>query len=342
MISRLLRRLQGRPASAPIAAASVEDAVAMADDAWTDMDDDAPGDAVVLTTSELAAAFVRHLFGTPADAPVVDGMADDILDRLDAQMQRLDVARLPRLPALVPQLLAALRRDDVDANAIAAVLARDPTLAGDVVRVANSAHYRRGGPINALPQAVNTIGSDGLRYVVLTTVMRPILQADPSHQGAQSGARLAAQSETRTWLCGTLARGACDVGEAQLASVIASTGASALMRMMSRPLLTDAAADPSFGPRFLALAAALSARAAMHWRLGDAVCGALQTMTSDADDIAPLARVLARADRLSMLHAMHRSGDVEPRAAIATTDDERRRDARLLASIADVSAAAAA
>ncbi|MGY4516789.1 HDOD domain-containing protein [Lysobacter sp. HA18] len=340
MITRLLRRLQGRPAPAPTAAPSVEGDAVVVDDVWNDMDDEAVADATVLASPELAARFVAHLFGTPADAPVVDGMADDILDRLDTQMQRLDVARLPRLPALVPQLLAALRRDDVDANAIAAVLARDPTLAGDVVRVANSAHYRRGAPINALPQAVNTVGSDGLRYVVLTTVMRPILQADPSQQGAQSGARLAVQSETRTWLCGTLARGACDIGEAQLASVIASTGASALMRMMPRPLITQAAADATFGPRFLALAGTLSARAAAHWRLGDSVCTALASMSTD--DGAPLVRVLTHADRLSMLHTLQQCGEIASSVSIAASADDRRKDAGLLASLPQMSESAAA
>ncbi|WP_133500302.1 HDOD domain-containing protein [Cognatilysobacter terrigena] len=333
MLNRLLRRLQGRPTSAPIADASNEDVAPApafaADEAAVEAE--LPGDAVLLTPHELSARFVRHLLGAPADAPIVDGLADDILDRLDTQSQRLDVARLPRLPALVPQLLSALRRDDVDSNAIAALLARDPTLAGDVVRVANSAHYRRGSAIATLPQAVNTIGSDGLRYVVLTTVMRPILQADPSQQAAQSGVRLAEQSEARTWLCGALARGACDVGEAQLASVIASTGIAALMRMMPRPLMTQAAADAAFGPRFLALAADVSTRAAVHWRLDEPLRQALQALARSDEDAAPLTRVLTRADRLSMLRVL-RQIDAS-NIAVSTDSAERMQDTRLLASI---------
>ncbi|WP_162823681.1 HDOD domain-containing protein [Lysobacter sp. TY2-98] len=335
MLNRLLRRLQGRPAPALTAAASDEDVAAAVEEALpvgAEAMPDADVAATLVSPQELADLFVRHLLGTAPDEPAVDGLADDILDRLDAQTQRLDVARLPRLPALVPQLLAVLRRDDVDANAIAALLARDPTLAGDVVRVANSAHYRRGAAVGNLPQAVNTIGSDGLRYVVLTTVMRPILQADPSHQAAHAGARLAAQSETRTWLCGTLARGVCDAGEVQLASVIASTGTAALMRMMPRPLMAQAAADINFGTRFLALASELSTRAAAHWRLDETLRNALQAMPRNGDDAGALARVLARADRLSMLHALHDTGDA-PRLATSENLDERAQDRRLLASI---------
>lgn len=329
MLTRLLRRLQGRPAPALADAASRAD-VATADRAH---DHAEPAPASIIAPAELAAGFVRHLLGTAPDAPAVDGLADDLVDRLDALAQRLDVARLPRLPALVPQLLAVMRRDDVDANSIANLLARDPTLAGDVIRVANSAHYRRGGPISALPHAVNTIGSDGLRYVVLTTVMRPILQADPSQQAAQSGTRLAAQSEVRTWLCGTLARGQCDAGEAQLAAVIASTGVAALLRMMPRPLMAQAAADDSFGTRFLALAAELSTRAATHWRLDEALRQAVQATSDTTPATTPLARVLTRADQLSMLHALRDVGACDQATVISASAEEQRRDEQVLAAL---------
>ncbi|TZF90333.1 HDOD domain-containing protein, partial [Cognatilysobacter lacus] len=224
----------------------------------------------------------------------------------------------------------ALRRDDRDINSLPTLLMRDPTLAGAVVRVANSAHYRRGPQVTSLPKAIAVLGNDGLRYVVLTSVMRPILQSDPSQHAARSSERLTFQAEARTWICGALTRGDGDAGEAQLASVVASTGVAALMRMMPRTLLAQASADPTFAPRFFALASALSARAAAQWRLDDALRDALHSMSLASEDAGPLARTLGLADRLSMLHALRVAGLVDEVARVSAGAEGHRRDAQLL------------
>jgi HD-like signal output (HDOD) protein len=338
MITRLLRRLQGRPAAAMTAGFETLPDIARVDDAAAD--DGA--DAMVIEPAVLTCAFVRHLLDTPPGAPVEDGLSEDILARLTAHAERLDVARLPRLPALVPQLLSTLRRDDSDANSLATLLTRDPTLAGAVVRVANSAHYRRGAQVTSLPQAIGVIGNDGLRYVVLTSVMRPILQADPSQQAARSGERLSRQAEARTWICGELAAASgCDAGEAQLASVIASAGVAALMRMMPRTLLAQAAADTSFAAAFMTLSATLSARAATHWRLDEGLQRALRSMAAPAPDDTALARALVAADRLSMLHALRVAGSIDELAQVSPDAGGRRRDARLLAMLHEMDVAPA-
>lgn len=325
MLTNLLRRLQARPAaigldSAP-PPAPVEPAVDEADPAR-------------IEPALLTFAFVRHLLGSAPDAPASDGLAEDILARLAAHAAHLDVARLPRLPALVPQMLSALQRDESDPAAVAALLARDPTLATAVGRAANSAQYRRGAEVASLPQAIAALGPDALRYVVLTTVVRPILQADPSQQGAGLGERLSRQADARIWLCGALApMHGCDAGDAQFASVVASTGVAALMRMMPRTLMAQAASDPSFAPRFLELASDLSARAATHWRLGEGLRSALQAMLSAHDDGAALGRTLLLADRLSMLHSLRVAGGIDDVAHVSATADARRRDVQLLAAL---------
>ena len=328
MLKRFLQRLQGRPALRE------ENAGATADAA------DAPlaTNVVVIDRDELAAGFLRHLLDTAPAEAVADGLADDMIDRLGAVAGRLDLARLPRLPALVPQLLAALRRDDVDANALAAMVGRDPTLAGAVVRSANSVHYGRSTTVSALPQAISVIGNEGLRFVVLTSVMRPILQADPSQQGARAGQCLVAQSEARTWACGALAARGGDPGQAQLASIIASTGTAALLRMMPHALLAQAAADPTFAPRFFHLAADLSARTAAHWRLDAALQQALLAMPGDAAP-SPLAATLATADALSMLHVLRAAEAIDTDAVLSADPALQQVHAGLLHTLAAMDAA---
>jgi hypothetical protein len=102
------------------------------------------------------------------------------------------------------------------------------------------------------------------------------------------------------------------------------------MRMMPRALLAQAAADAAFAPAFLAMSAELSARAAAHWRLGDGLRRALVAMPVAAPDADPLARTLAEADALSMLHALQVADGIDATAHVSATAAARRRDTRLL------------
>ncbi|TBR13922.1 MAG: HDOD domain-containing protein [Lysobacter sp.] len=289
MISRLLRRLQGRPTlpgdddAFPVEGSPCASSHAPA----------------ALTTPDLTHRFVAHVMGTEC-GPGNPGVVEEALHHLRMIAGRLDVRRMPRLPALVPQLLADMRRDDSDAAQLASLLARDPTIAGEVVRVANSAFYQRGQPAGSLQQAVQRIGHEGLRHVVLTSVMRPIMRAHPTQPGHAAAERLWPQVEACTWLCGRLAPGRCDIGEAQLAGVVAGTGAAALLRMASVALLTPAAGDPQFADGFMRIARGLTSQAAEYWQLPEQARAAL----SGATPCAPLGMVLQSAEALAMGAAM--------------------------------------
>ena len=324
MINVLLRRLTGRPerpAPSPVAG-----------------DRDPPAavppptpTAYTLDVATLQRLFFDWAFDLPASPATADASAAEAaFAHLRMVAQRFDVRRMPRLPALVPQLMAAMRREDADAAEIATLLSRDPTLAGDVMRVARSAHYARAQPPSGLRQAVQLIGNDGLRQVVLGTVMRPILRGDAGLPGHAMASRLWAQAESRAWLCARLAPGIADAAEAQLAGNVAGTGVAALSRMVHASVLTDAAADPLFPARFLALAGPVAVRAAGHWQLPASVLDAL-----DASESGPLAQVLAAGDRLAMGYRLIECGRLAGDAAwptgLATHDAPDRRAALFLA-----------
>ena len=56
---------------------------------------------------------------------------------------------------------------DGDVGQLADVLARDPILAGQVLRVANSAFYYRGSEVTSLHRAAMVIGMRALKVVAL-------------------------------------------------------------------------------------------------------------------------------------------------------------------------------
>lgn len=310
MITNLIRRLQGRPVPrAPLAARGVAEgadlAVAEAVEAPTPA---LAGPA--LGIDALEARFLAWALGLgESDAPHDEASAESAFAQLQAVAHRFDVRRMPRLPALVPQLLAEMRREDVDAGSLATVLQRDATLAGDVMRVAGSVHYRRGQPPAGLQQAVQAIGHEGLRHVVLSSVMRPILRGDARDPGFRVAARLWSHTGATAWLCGRLAIGRADPGAAQLAGIVAGTGLAALSRMVPMPVLADAAADPGFPRRFLDLARPIAARAGAHWALPAPVLEALDAGPSPGPG---LPRVLRAADHLAMGWCLIRDGHLDP------------------------------
>lgn len=83
----------------------------------------------------------------------------------------------PRKPALLPKLLHALNAGDATRQEIVRLILQDPMLAGNVLKRANSAYYRKSNAaIESIERAVVLLGSEGLRAPVATAVMQPVFQ----------------------------------------------------------------------------------------------------------------------------------------------------------------------
>ena len=90
-----------------------------------------------------------------------------------------DPQRLPRRPQLLPQLLSTLNDSDASSRDIAAVIARDPALAANLLKLANSALYRRHeAAVESLDRAVAMVGVEGLRHLVAVALMQPVMRVE--------------------------------------------------------------------------------------------------------------------------------------------------------------------
>ncbi|HTE51056.1 MAG TPA: HDOD domain-containing protein [Kofleriaceae bacterium] len=100
-----------------------------------------------------------------ADPPADDlAVADELGRRIAAGA--LD---LPAPPDAAARVIAAASRDDADLGRISELVRRDPALAAQLLRIANSSLFAAPAPIVSLQQAVLRLGLDGLRkaaYVV--------------------------------------------------------------------------------------------------------------------------------------------------------------------------------
>lgn len=83
----------------------------------------------------------------------------------------------PRRPNLLPQLMRAVADEEVSRRELVAIIARDPSLVGSLLKMANSAFYRvTRSPIETIERAVVMLGSDGLRSLIATALVQPIFQ----------------------------------------------------------------------------------------------------------------------------------------------------------------------
>jgi HD-like signal output (HDOD) protein len=106
----------------------------------------------------------------PAHAPVFQGVAA-VLERIDARPEYI-----PRRPALLPKLLATVNDSDASMIEIARIVAQDPALTGNLLRIANSPFYRVNNlPIESIDRAVTLVGVKGIRSIIATALLQPVM-----------------------------------------------------------------------------------------------------------------------------------------------------------------------
>jgi len=96
-----------------------------------------------------------------------DVISDAIIKEIDS---------IPQFPENIVSLTNMLKDIDVDLKAVAEIIKRDPALAMNILKMANSAHYRRLNKIERIDLAVNIIGVVGLKYLIQSFGARKVLE----------------------------------------------------------------------------------------------------------------------------------------------------------------------
>ncbi len=83
----------------------------------------------------------------------------------------------PRRPNMLPRILNAASDDAFSRRELAALIARDPSLVGNLLKIANSSFYRiTPEPVESVDRAVVLLGMDGIRSLVTAALMQPIFR----------------------------------------------------------------------------------------------------------------------------------------------------------------------
>ena len=92
-------------------------------------------------------------------AHLLDGLVDGTIE-------------LPPLPAVAAELSAYLDDPEAEAAGLARLIQRDPVLAGELMRVANSASYAPRNPIVSLQQAIAWLGMAEIQQIAFALCVR--------------------------------------------------------------------------------------------------------------------------------------------------------------------------
>jgi HD-like signal output (HDOD) protein len=227
----------------------------------------------------------------------------------DAAAQR---RYFPRRPNLLPQLMRAIADEDVSRRELAAIIARDPSLVGSLLKMANSAFYRVSSrPVETIERAIVILGSDGLRSLMAAALMQPIFKVS-SAGGFQRFPEIVWEHALRS-AHAAIPHAAlverADPFAAELLCLVSGLAEIVLFRAaMDQCTSTSAQAQPD--PLVLASlldahAATLAWRIGADWELSELMLAALEEQMVASDPTTPLGRSLRFGRCAGALGVLH-------------------------------------
>ncbi len=120
-------------------------------------------------------AFGTGLPAVGATPPPVDPISVEIGATLGNIVDKPNYA--PRRPMQLPRLMQAINDETASRGMLSQIIAGDPALAGNLLRLANSPFYRHSSePIESLDRAVAMLGIEGLRSMIAAALLQPVFR----------------------------------------------------------------------------------------------------------------------------------------------------------------------
>jgi HD-like signal output (HDOD) protein len=265
----------------------------------------------------------------PQHAPVFTGVAA-ILERIEARPEYI-----PRRPSLLPKLLATVNDGEASMMEVARIIAQDPALTGNLLRIANSPVYRVNNlPIESIDRAVTVVGVQGIRSIIATALLQPVMTT-----GSGAFSRFPELVWEHTLYSATAAEThATQVENAepfvsQLVGLLYGLSAIVVFRIVRDQFAAhpELSPDPGSVARLLETwVAPTASRIAATWELSERVQYALesQTLAAELQMENSLGRSLQFgrvAGSLIVLCRLGRLSEPEARAILASTAERRPR-----------------
>lgn len=259
--------------------------------------------------AEVDAVFFRWLAAAGPRQAGAD-VEKQILGELTrlAQSPVAGAALVPRVPAIIPQLMRTLRDDDMNAHDLSRQLAQDVVLVAEVYREANRPCYRprynASPPINTIEGAIMLLGQNGMRMLLARVAFRPIISMQSGVLAKRTAPLIWRQSEKCAQAASLLAPSMrANAFEAYLAGLMANVGIVVAFRLIDQMYAEEAVPQSDeFIDELFAQGRTLSARIAELWEFPATVTSAIEH--AGQEDAPALAQTLALSDRVSKLRML--------------------------------------
>ena len=277
-----------------------------------------PSDPAADESVDTIGALLAWLLHTGAPrAAALDPAELQGIARLDVLIGAADTPTdlLPRAPAVIPQLLSLLRQGDASLPAMSQRVAKDLRLTAEVLRQAGSAAYRAQGAVADVEQALALLGTDGLKAVIASVVLRPLFDGHGGRLAGTSAARLWAYAEHEArCAAATAAERGLNRFDGYLGGLVHCTGWTVAFHALDRlavPLALPFSRD--FVQLLVQRKDALFGKVVAGWQLTPEITALCTEAWRREPAQAPLRAVLAHAERHAAMEVLRGAASQPPR-----------------------------
>jgi HD-like signal output (HDOD) protein len=262
---------------------------------------------VVVTTRAAVTEEEAEGRGLPGAIPFAEALRAAVIERVASGQ-----VALPLLPQVASQVGLLAGNPGTDAVQLSTLIHRDPALAGQILRIANSPAYMPRMPIVSLQQAVTRLGLNTVTEIALVASVQSGTFKVPGYEAelkqlwrhaiasavfAKEIARLRRSNVEAAFLCGLLHA----IGKPALLQVVANEQ-SLIAKSRPATAAADHTATRGLLPILLAeLHTGVGLRIAEIWGLPRLVVGAIETYArcDQTPQVTQEALITCLADRLA-------------------------------------------
>ncbi|CAH6940122.1 HDOD domain-containing protein [Vibrio chagasii] len=254
--------------------------------------------------------FLDYLFGESRLRTESDPFSDFVASQVERLIRspKALLNELPVMPASVTTLMGELQGDEFDVEALLRVIEREPSMAADVIKLANSAYYKRSEKqVTDLKTAFLNMGSQGLVEGVVNSYMKNFTPGNNiywRHFGEKIwNHSIQTASFSKELMKESLSQE--DQASAYFIGLIRNLGKMIIFQMMVEAFKH---VDPSVPPNSLALKRLINSYSirltytiAKFWELPESVLTAIGYQESSRYACTPLGQAVFEANSLSEL-----------------------------------------
>ncbi|WP_448548500.1 HDOD domain-containing protein [Thalassotalea fusca] len=273
----------------------------------------------------ISTAFYDAIFEQPSSNEQMNELEQQTLanirEVLDSPEQLSKL--IPPLSNITLQLIDALKDEEADFVTFAEIIEQDPSLAINIMKVANSAKYARGNDnIQSIRKAVNILGKSGLATIATTELVKQIMPHQPIYF-KMFGKHIWEHSQQ----CATLAQIVAsywelDEFDAHFLGLIHDVGKivifNALCSAFQQAALDDSPGSLAFKSLMSEMSIDMSYFIAKEWQLPAQYCNAL--LEQRTKRTTKLGDLLYRSNLITEVYLLQQKGKIKPEKMLEILD----------------------